>query len=86
MGRDQTDTAADSADEPDLNQVVLRGRLGDGAETRELPSGDQLLTFRLTVQRPPGERVAGGHHRLRGAASAGNAAASSERRPEPCWR
>ena len=39
------------------NEVFLRGRLARGASVRELPSGDQLCSFRLTVPRPEGERV-----------------------------
>lgn len=39
------------------NQVFLRGRLADLPMVRELPSGDALMTFRLTVSRPPSERV-----------------------------
>ena len=39
------------------NQVFLRGRLAGVPEYRELPSGDLLAVFRLTVNRPAGERV-----------------------------
>jgi single-strand DNA-binding protein len=39
------------------NVVFLRGRLADSAELKDLPSGDQLATFRLTVTRGPGGRV-----------------------------
>lgn len=39
------------------NRVFLRGRLAADPTTRTLPSGDELLVFRLTVSRPPGERV-----------------------------
>lgn len=39
------------------NEVFLRGRLADGAESRTLPSGDELCVFRMTVPRPPGERT-----------------------------
>lgn len=39
------------------NLVFLRGRLAETPVERELPSGDVLLSFRLTVPRPPGERV-----------------------------
>jgi single-strand DNA-binding protein len=34
------------------NEVFLRGRLADAAVFRELPSGDVLAVFRLTVTRP----------------------------------
>ncbi|MDQ3423318.1 MAG: single-stranded DNA-binding protein [Actinomycetota bacterium] len=33
------------------NEVVLQGRLAAAAEHRELPSGDQLLSFRIIVDR-----------------------------------
>ena len=39
------------------NVVFLRGRLADDAQVKDLPSGDQLATFRLTVTRGPGGRV-----------------------------
>jgi single-strand DNA-binding protein len=37
------------------NAVVLCGRLAEGAVERTLPSGDVLLSFRLTVDRPEDE-------------------------------
>lgn len=40
----------------DDNQVFLRGRLATEVTVRELPSGDELCAFRLTVTRPPGGR------------------------------
>jgi single-strand DNA-binding protein len=45
----------DNQTEP-INAVVLRGRLGDGVLQRTLPSGDEITTFRLIVDRPAGER------------------------------
>jgi single-strand DNA-binding protein len=36
-----------------VNQVSLRGRLSAAAEQRGLPSGDQVVTFRLVVDRGP---------------------------------
>jgi len=39
------------------NAVFLRGRLAAEPLTRELPSGDEILTFRLTVDRPPGDEA-----------------------------
>ncbi len=39
------------------NYVVLCGRLAEAPIAKDLPSGDVLMTFRLTVDRPPGERV-----------------------------
>ena len=44
------------ATEPN-NQIYLRGRLGADVVRRELPSGDPLSSFRLTVERAPGSRV-----------------------------
>ncbi|MPZ60450.1 MAG: single-stranded DNA-binding protein [Propionibacteriales bacterium] len=35
-----------------LNEVRLRGRLASSATQRELPSGDQLVVFRVIVDRP----------------------------------
>lgn len=40
----------------DVNRVYLRGRLAAEAVPRVLPSGDELSLFRLTVDRPEGER------------------------------
>jgi single-strand DNA-binding protein len=39
------------------NQVYLRGVFAGEALVRTLPSGDELVSFRVTVPRPPGERV-----------------------------
>ncbi len=40
-----------------LNEVRLQGRVSQQPERRELPSGDELWTFRLVVPRAPrGER------------------------------
>jgi single-strand DNA-binding protein len=36
-----------------LNQVVLVGRVSAAPETRELPSGDTVVNFRVVVDRPP---------------------------------
>ena len=36
-----------------LNHVVLVGRLSAAPESRELPSGDRLVTFRVVVDRAP---------------------------------
>lgn len=33
------------------NHVALRGRVADAAETRILPSGDEIVSFRLIVDR-----------------------------------
>jgi single-strand DNA-binding protein len=39
------------------NEVFLRGRLAAEPTLRDLPSGDVLAVFRLTVTRPPGSRA-----------------------------
>jgi single-strand DNA-binding protein len=39
-----------------MNVVVLIGRLARPAEIRELPSGDRLVAYEVTVERP-GERA-----------------------------
>jgi single-strand DNA-binding protein len=36
----------------DRNDVVLRGRLSEAAQSKVLPSGDTLVTWRLVVRRP----------------------------------
>lgn len=48
-----------TSDEPEgpANRVFLRGRLADEPVLREMPSGDMLALFRVTVARPPDERV-----------------------------
>jgi single-strand DNA-binding protein len=49
-------TAAAGESGAHLNTVHLRGRLANTPSPRELPSGDELWAFRLTVARPPGDR------------------------------
>lgn len=44
------------------NQVLLTGRLTAEPALRELPSGDRLVTWRVAVTRPEGERRP--HHRV----------------------
>jgi single-strand DNA-binding protein len=44
-------------EETSANRVFLRGRLAAEPVEKELPSGDLLLVFRLTVPRPADERV-----------------------------
>lgn len=43
---------------PGRNDVHLVGRMSAGIEHRELPSGDQLVQFRVVVDRPPPRRTA----------------------------
>lgn len=38
------------------NSVILVGRLSGAPQVRELPSGDQLSSWRLVVRRPAGVR------------------------------
>ncbi len=38
------------------NHVLLRGRVADVAEPRTLPSGDEVVSFRLIVDRSAGAR------------------------------
>jgi single-strand DNA-binding protein len=45
--------AATPAAEPPVNEVHLVGRLAAPPESRELPSGDVLVSFRLVVGRGP---------------------------------
>lgn len=41
----------------DVNVIRIEGRLSAPPETRELPSGDQLVALRVVVRRPDGDRV-----------------------------
>ncbi len=38
---------------PSCNEVTLVGRVSAAPERRDLPSGDQLVTLRVVVDRPP---------------------------------
>jgi single-strand DNA-binding protein len=49
-------TTSGKPSSPD-NQVFLRGRLAAVPTFRDLPSGDVLAVFRVTVARPPGDRA-----------------------------
>lgn len=47
-------TATGSSDElTDRNEVCVRGRLAAPAESRRLPSGDEVVTWRVIVARDP---------------------------------
>lgn len=46
--------ASDDLDPPPLNEVQLGGRLAAVPVSVVLPSGDELVTLRLVVPRPPG--------------------------------
>lgn len=55
-----THAGADPAPESPVthcNQVILLGRLADGVAERTLPSGDQLVDFRVIVDRPEPRRT-----------------------------
>ncbi|PZS29646.1 MAG: single-stranded DNA-binding protein [Pseudonocardiales bacterium] len=41
----------------DDNHVFLRGRLAAPAVVRQLPGGDEICSFRLTIPRPAGSRA-----------------------------
>ena len=45
---------------PHRNEVVLVGRLAAPPEPRLLPSGDEIVTFRIVVDRPRPARANGG--------------------------
>ena len=45
-----------SASQPPLNRVELTGRVSAPPETRVLPSGDQVVSFRLIVPRSTAAR------------------------------
>lgn len=47
---------AESPADTNLNAVTLRGRLSADPESRTLPSGDVLVTFRVVVDRQPARR------------------------------
>lgn len=57
-GANESDGAHGGEDEdrPDRNEVVLVGRLAAAPILRELPSGDRVLSFRVVVRRPAGDR------------------------------
>lgn len=51
-------------DEPSTNEVTLRGRVSSEPELRVLPSGDQVLTFRLVVRRATSSPMARGSRQV----------------------
>jgi single-strand DNA-binding protein len=53
QARTPSRAAAPPPAEPPVNEVHLVGRLAAPPESRELPSGDVLLSFRLVVGRGP---------------------------------
>ena len=51
-----SDETADAGAARGDNDVFLRGRLAAEPVLRQLPSGDELCSFRITVARPEAER------------------------------
>lgn len=47
-------TPGAAGEETDRNEVSVRGRLAAPAESRQLPSGDEVVTWRVIVARDPG--------------------------------
>jgi len=76
----RTDDAADEA----VNDIRLRGRLAAVATARELPSGDEVVTFRLVVDRPARARRSAASARVDTLDCA--AFASGVRRRSQQWR
>ncbi|KYH44267.1 single-stranded DNA-binding protein [Branchiibius sp. NY16-3462-2] len=52
----QEDVAAEQ-ETPPVNTVTLCGRVSGEPTVRELPSGDEIVTFRLVVPRPEDSRA-----------------------------
>lgn len=52
-------TARETDEVPHRNEVLLVGRVAAAAEMRELPSGDPVVAWRMTVGRPPGDARSG---------------------------
>ena len=55
-GQDSGQGKAQAAVET-VNEVVLVGRVAAAASGKTLPSGDELMTWRLVVDRPPTDRT-----------------------------
>lgn len=47
-----------------VNEVVLVGRLAAPPQVRGMPSGDEVVTFRLIIDRPPADRGPSGRVRV----------------------
>lgn len=54
---DSINTPEDEEIDYSLNDVLLRGRVSQAATTKELPSGDKVVEFRLIVTRDVREGV-----------------------------
>lgn len=55
----------EDAPRPAVNTVTLVGRVSAAPEVRAMPSGDELVTFRVIVPRSPAGRAGGGEERTR---------------------
>lgn len=53
----KSDSAESEEIDLSLNDLLLRGRVSAGATTKELPSGDKVVEFRLIVTRENREGV-----------------------------
>ncbi|WP_114201674.1 single-stranded DNA-binding protein [Janibacter anophelis] len=53
----RSETHERSEDIDEVNSVELTGRVSGEPETRELPSGDELVTLRVVVRRGEGQPV-----------------------------
>ena len=56
MGKQQNDAVGEQPPAP-VNTVALCGRVSGEPTVRELPSGDEIVTFRLVVPRPQDSRA-----------------------------
>lgn len=72
-----TGNDADPRPSGSCNEVRLVGRVSGVPEERTLPSGDQVVTFRLVVRRPP-RRTTSSRGTARGAAKAVGASTTVE--------
>jgi len=48
-----------AAAEPATNEVLLVGRVSGTPEAREMPSGDEMVQFRVVIRRPPAKKRPG---------------------------
>ncbi|WP_295692407.1 single-stranded DNA-binding protein [Lapillicoccus sp.] len=50
--------AAQATPEASTNEVLLVGRVSGVPEAREMPSGDEVVQFRVVIRRPPAKKPA----------------------------
>lgn len=60
MGGTQSGRAGAQAPVETINEVVLVGRVAAAASGKTLPSGDEMVTWRLVVDRPPADCTTAG--------------------------